>query len=327
MYKARISGVGTYAPPRVLTNADLEKMVETSNEWILDRTGIAERRMVEPGWATSDMSLEAARMAMAQAGVSAAEIDVILVCTVTPDFVFPATACLVQDRLGANKAWGFDLQAACSGFLYGLTVAGQMVHADPGKKILVIGADTMSAIVDYSDRTTCVLFGDGAGAFVVEHAEEADFLSYANSVDGSGAHYLHMPAGGSRRPPSVETVTTHQHYIKQDGQKVFKFAVNRMCEISEEAMAKAGIKASDVKMFIPHQANKRIITAVAERLGFRDEQVMINIQKYGNTTGGTIPLATGDALLGGCLEKGDLVLFAAVGAGLTVGANVWRWGF
>jgi 3-oxoacyl-[acyl-carrier-protein] synthase-3 len=310
----------------VLTNQDLEKMVDTNDEWILQRVGIRERHIAPPEMATSDMAVLAACAALAQRGIRGSEVEAILVCTVTPDMMFPSTACLVQDRIGAHGAWGFDLVAACSGFLYGLTTAAHLIMAGAHDKILVIGADTMSRIIDYTDRGTCVLFGDGAGAMLVEPAEPGEgFLGFLNEVDGSGGDYLKMPAGGSRLPSSAETVAQHLHYVKQEGQQVFKYAVRKMYETSRDLLEKHGLKASDVKLMVPHQANLRIIKAAAERLGLRDDQVIINIEKYGNTTGATVPLATRDAMESGRLKKGDLVLFAAVGAGFTVGANLWRW--
>jgi 3-oxoacyl-[acyl-carrier-protein] synthase III len=323
----KISAIGTYVPPRVLTNNDMEKLVDTSNEWILERTGILERHIADPEMATSDLAVEAAKAALEMRGIDAAELDAILVCTVTPDHFFPSTACLVQHRLGAKHAWGFDLIAACSSFVFGLTTGAHLVGAGTHKKVLVIGADTMSRIIDYTDRTTCVLFGDGAGAMLIEPAEEGEpgFVGFRNEIDGSGGDALKMPAGGSRLPPSHETVDQRLHYVKQDGQAVFKFAVRRMQEISAGLLEQTGTLASDVKLMIPHQANLRIIKATADRLGLSPEQVVINIQKYGNTTAATIPLATMDAINDGRLKKGDLVLFSAVGAGFTIGANLWRW--
>jgi 3-oxoacyl-[acyl-carrier-protein] synthase-3 len=303
-------------------------MVDTNDEWIVERTGIRERHIAPPEMATSDMAIEAARAVLANSGVSPLEIDAILVCTVTPDMFFPSTACLVQDKLGAKKAWGFDLIAACSGFLYGLTTAAHLVKAGTHKKVLVIGADTMSRIIDYKDRATCVLFGDGAGAMLVEPTDEEStgFIGFSNEIDGSGGDYLKMPAGGSRLPASEETVKARQHYVHQEGQQVFKYAVRKLYELTSELIDRHGYKISDVDWLIPHQANKRIITAVADRMGLLDK-VIINIEKYGNTTAATIPLATRDAVESGKLKKGDLVLFAAVGAGYTAGANLWRWGY
>jgi 3-oxoacyl-[acyl-carrier-protein] synthase III len=325
---AKISALGCYVPPQVLTNHDLEKMVDTNDEWILTRTGISERHIAAPGVATSDLAVEAAKITLEQRGVSAKELDAIIVCTVTPDMLFPATACLVQDRLGANRAWGFDLVAACSGFVYGLTTAAHLVMAGTHQKVLVIGADTMSRIIDYTDRSTCILFGDGAGAMLVEPGEEGEgFIGFLNEIDGSGGDHLKMPAGGSRMPATVETVENRMHYVKQEGQQVFKYAVRKMYELSKELLDRHGLTAKDVKVLIPHQANRRIITAAAERLGLDCEQVVINIDRYANTTGATIPLATRDAVEQGKLKKGDIAIFAAVGAGFTAGVNLWRWAY
>lgn len=327
MRNVKISAIGTYVPPRVLTNSDLEKLVDTSNEWILERTGILERHIADPEMATSDLAVEAGKAALEMRGIDAAELDAILVCTVTPDHFFPSTACLVQHRLGAKHAWGFDLIAACSSFVFGLTTGAHLVGAGTHKKVLVIGADTMSRIIDYTDRTTCVLFGDGAGAMLIEPAEDGEpgFVGFRNEVDGSGGEALKMPAGGSRLPPSHETVEQRLHYVKQDGQAVFKFAVRRMGEISIDLIKSNGMTADDIKLMIPHQANKRIIQACADRIGIPSERVLVNIDRYGNTTAGTIPIATWEAMRSGRLAKGDVVLFAAVGAGFTVGANLWRW--
>jgi 3-oxoacyl-[acyl-carrier-protein] synthase-3 len=326
---AKISALGCYVPPGVLTNQDLERLVDTTNEWILTRTGISERHIAAPDIATSDLALEAAKIALAQRGIDATSIDAIIVCTVTPDMFFPATACLVQDRLGAKGAWGFDLVSGCAGFVYGLTTGAHFVMAGTHKKVLVIGADTMSRIIDYTDRATCVLFGDGAGAMLIEatDVEGEGFIGFLNEIDGSGGDYLKMPAGGSRMPSTAETVAARLHYVKQDGQQVFKYAVRKMFECSRDLLEKNGLSAKDVKLLIPHQANRRIITAVAERLGMSCDQVVINIDRYGNTTGGTIPLATRDAIAEGRLKKGDLVMFATVGTGFAVGANLWRWAY
>jgi 3-oxoacyl-[acyl-carrier-protein] synthase III len=327
--RAKISAIGCYTPPNVLTNFDLEKMVETSDQWILERTGISERHIASPDQATSDLAVEAARAALAHRGIDASEVEVIIVCTVTPDMLFPSTACLVQHRIGAKGAWGFDLVAACSGFLYGLTTASQLVAAGAHNKVLVIGADTMSRIIDYTDRATCILFGDGAGAMLVEPAEDSSvgLVDFINEVDGSGGDALKMPAGGSRIPPSHETVDNRMHYVQQDGQQVFKFAVRKMHDLCRELLDRNGISPTEIRLMIPHQANRRIISACAERLGVPCDRVVINIERFGNTTAGTIPLATWDALEAGRLQKGDLVLFAAVGAGYTAGASLWRWAF
>ena len=304
-------------------------MVETSDQWILERTGIRSRHIAPAEMATSDMAFEAAKIALENRGIDATSLDAILVCTVTPDMFFPSTACLVQNKLGAKKAWGFDLIAACSGFVYGLTTAAHLVGCGTHKKVLVIGADTMSRIIDYTDRSTCVLFGDGAGAMIIEPAEDGEdigFLGFSNEIDGSGGDYLKMPAGGSRMPASVETVQNRMHYVHQEGQQVFKYAVRKMYELCTELLERNNLTLADVDWMIPHQANKRIITAVSEKMGMSD-RVIINIEEFGNTTAATIPLATQTALESGRLKKGDLVLFAAVGAGYTAGANLWRWGF
>jgi 3-oxoacyl-[acyl-carrier-protein] synthase-3 len=329
--KAKITALGCYTPEQVLTNFDLEKMVETDNQWILERTGISERHIAPPEMATSDMAIEAARAALAQRGLAPSDLDAIIVCTVTPDMFFPSTACLVQNAIGARGAWGFDLIAACSGFLYGLTTGANLVSGGSNRRVLVIGADTMSRIIDYTDRATCVLFGDGAGAMLLEPVEReengAGFIDFLGEIDGSGANYLYMPAGGSRRPASCETVEKRMHYVHQDGQQVFKYAVRKMYDTCKTLLERNSVAPSDLKVMIPHQANRRIITATAERLGLGCDQVILNIDRYGNTTAATIPLATRDAIASGRLQKGDLVLFAAVGAGYTVGASLWRWAF
>jgi 3-oxoacyl-[acyl-carrier-protein] synthase-3 len=326
---AKITALGCYVPPGVLTNHDLEKLVETNDQWILERTGIAERHIAPPEMATSDLAVEAAKIALAQRGIDASELDAILVCTVTPDMLFPATACLVQHRLGAKRAWGFDLIAACSGFIYGITTAAHLVMAGTHKKVLVIGSDTMSRIIDYTDRGTCILFGDGAGAMLVEptEVEGEGFLGFLNEIDGSGGDYLKQPAGGSRMPASADSVANRMHFVKQDGQQVFKYAVRKMYENSRDLLAQHGLTGKDIKVLVAHQANRRIIMAAAERLGLSCDQVIINIDRYGNTTAGTIPLAARDAVEQGKLTKGDLVVFAAVGAGFTVGVNLWRWAY
>lgn len=326
---AKISGVGCYVPPQVLDNQDLERMVHTTDEWILTRTGIKQRHILEDGKATSDLATGAAREVLEQTGVDASDLDAILVCTVTPDMFFPSTACLVQDRIGAKGAWGFDLVAACSGLLYGLTTASQLVATGSHERVLVIGADAMSRIVDYEDRATCVLFGDGAGAFLLEPATNGDggLIDFINEVDGSGGKHLCMPAGGSAKPATRETVDARLHYVHQEGRQVYKYAVSKMYELCEAVLERNGYTAEDVDLLIPHQANKRIITAVADRMGLPDEKTVINIDRYGNTTGGTIPLATRDAINEGRLKKGDLVLMAAVGAGFTAGVSLWRWSY
>jgi 3-oxoacyl-[acyl-carrier-protein] synthase-3 len=325
--RAEIRSLATYVPPRLLTNADLEKMVETSDEWILQRTGIRQRHIVDPGVATSDLATEAAQGAIARAGLTADDIDLIIVGTVTPDMLFPSTACLVQDRIGARRAWGFDLSAACSAFTYALTVGAQMVAAGAARHVLVIGADVMSSIIDYTDRATCVLFGDGAGAVVLGPASDESYgiLDFEHQIDGSGGPALCMPAGGSRRPASHETVEQRLHYVKQEGQTVFKFAVRNTGDVCERLLRRNNLTADDIDLFVSHQANRRIILSAAERLGLPLEKVIINIDRYGNTTAGTIPLALNDAVNCGKLKKGHTVLLASVGAGFTVGAVLLRW--
>ncbi|MGA8597761.1 MAG: beta-ketoacyl-ACP synthase III [Bryobacteraceae bacterium] len=329
MPRAEITALGCFVPPDVLTNEDLSRMVETNDRWIVERTGIRERHVAPPDMATSDMAVEAAKIALAQRGLVASDLDAIIVCTVTPDMFFPSTACLVQDRLGASGVWGFDLVAACSGFVYGLTTAAGLIMSGTHKRVMVIGADTMTRILDYTDRATCILFGDGAGAMIVEATEREDtgFIGHLNEIEGIGGQYLNMPAGGSRLPASTQTVEDRQHFVKQEGQQVFKYAVRKMYEICDCLLKKNRLTADDIKLLSPHQANKRIIQASAERLGLSDDQVVLNIEKYGNTTAATIPLATRDALDAGRLEEGDIVLFAAVGAGYTAGANLWRWAY
>jgi len=325
--RAKISSVGAYVPPRLLTNADLEKMVATNDQWITERTGIRERHIVDKGVATSDLAVEAAKRCLAARGVEASEVEVIIVATVTPDMFFPATACLVQDKLGAKGAWGFDLSAACSGFPYALQVGAKLVECGMHKKVLVIGADVMSSIIDYTDRATCVIFGDGAGAVLLEPCEEGEvgLVDYWHEIDGAGAPALNMPGGGSLHPPTAETVAAKMHFVHQDGQAVYKFAVRKMAEAAETVLTRNGLTGKDLSCFIPHQANKRIILSTAERLGMTEDHVVINIDRFGNTTAATIPMAMQTALDEGRLKKGDLVLLASVGAGFTVGATLLRW--
>jgi 3-oxoacyl-[acyl-carrier-protein] synthase III len=326
--RARISSLATYVPPRVLTNADLEKMVETSNEWILQRTGIRERHIVDAGVATSDLAKEASLAAIERAGLTPNDIDFIVVGTTTPDMAFPSTACMLQAKIGAENAWGFDLSAACSGFTYALTTAAQMVASGASKHALVVGADVMSSIIDYTDRTTCVLFGDGAGAVVVEASDDPaiGIIDFENYVDGHGGQALRMPAGGSLLPASRDTIEKRMHYVKQDGAAVFKFAVRNTEEVCRRLMERNGVTGDDIDLFVSHQANRRIIQSAAQKLGLTDEKVVINIERFGNTTAGTIPLALNDAVAEQRLKKGDLLLIASVGAGFTVGAMLMRWG-
>jgi 3-oxoacyl-[acyl-carrier-protein] synthase-3 len=325
--RVKIAGLSTYVPPRVLTNQDLERMVNTTDEWILQRTGIRERHMVEPGQGTSDLAEPAAREAIKEAGLTPLDIGFIVVGTTTPDTIFPSTACTLQAKIGDSNAWGFDLGAACSGFVYSMSVAYQMVATGACEHALVVGGDVMSSIIDYTDRSTCVLFGDGAGAVVLSPAapDEPGIIDFANLTHGTGGPSLCMPAGGSRRPASHETVDQRLHYVKQDGSAVFKFAVRMTQEISLRILERNNLTGADLDLFVSHQANRRIIEAAADRLGLGPDKVIINLEKYGNTTAGTIPLALEDARRQGRLKKNDLVLLASVGAGFTVGAMLLRW--
>jgi 3-oxoacyl-[acyl-carrier-protein] synthase-3 len=326
--RVEIKSLATYVPPKLLTNADLEKMVETSDEWIMQRTGIKQRHIVDPGVATSDLAAEAARKAIEKAGLTPDDIDVIIVGTVTPDMLFPSTACLVQAKIGASNAWGFDLSAACSAFTYALTVGTTIVASGGARHALVIGADVMSSIIDYTDRATCVLFGDGAGAVVLGLSadENIGILDFDHKIDGNGGPALCMPAGGSKLPASHQTVDDRLHYVKQDGQAVFKFAVRNTGEICERLLKRNKLTGDDLDLFVSHQANKRIILSAAEKIGMPEEKVVINIDKFGNTTAATIPLALNDAVESGRLKKGDLILLTSVGAGFTVGSVLVRWG-
>jgi 3-oxoacyl-[acyl-carrier-protein] synthase-3 len=324
-----IASLATYVPPRVLTNADLEKIVDTTDEWIVQRTGIRERHIAEPGVATSELGRQAAVKAIAKAGLKPDDIGVIVVGTVTPDMLFPSTACLIQDKIGAHHAWGFDLSAACSGFTFALATASQFVATGAHDHALVVGADVMSSIIDYKDRATCVLFGDGAGACVVSAtngAADIGILDFEHEIDGSGGRALCMPAGGSLRPPSHETVDQRLHYVKQEGQTVFKFAVRKTEEISRRLLERNGLTPADLDLFVSHQANRRIIESAGEKLGVDPTKVLINIDRFGNTTAATIPLALNDAVCSGRLKRGNLVLLASVGAGFTAGAVLVRWG-
>ncbi len=324
--RATITAMGRFLPERVLTNADLEKMVDTSNEWIIARTGIRERHIVD-GMATSDLATRAARDLLSRRGLTPDDIDLIIVATVTPDMFFPATACLVQDKLGANRAWGFDLSAACCGFVYALTTGAHFVAGGSHDRVLVIGADVMSSIVNYEDRTTCVLFGDGAGAVLLEPAEDdsGGLMDFNHHIDGSGGFFLYMPGGGSMNPASDKTVAEKLHYVHQSGRQIFKYAVRQTCEAASSLLKKHGLTASDISLLVSHQANARILDAAAERLGLPPEKVIRNIDKYGNTTAATIPLALTDAQEQGLLKPGGLILIVSVGAGLTVGSCLFRW--
>ncbi|MCX7727955.1 MAG: ketoacyl-ACP synthase III [Bacteroidia bacterium] len=326
MTKAKITAVAGYVPDDVLSNFDLEKMVDTTNEWILTRTGIKERRILRDiSQANSDMALKAAQELLAKRKISAEEIDCVIYATVTPDHVFPATANIFAAKLGAKNAWGFDISAACSGFLYALGIGAQFIETGKYKKVLVVGSDVMSRIIDYTDRTTCIIFGDGCGMFLLEPTEEnygiMDFIFYS---DGNGCKHLHMKAGGSFMPPSYETVANRYHYVYQEGQAVFKQAVYNMAEVSAQIMEKNNLKSEDIAWLVAHQANKRIIDATAQRMGLSSDKVMMNIEKYGNTTAGTIPLLIWE--YEPLLKKGDNLILSTFGGGFTWGAMWVKWG-
>jgi 3-oxoacyl-[acyl-carrier-protein] synthase-3 len=325
--RAKISALGTYVPPELITNQDLEKMVETSDQWIIERTGIKTRHKLAPGLGVSDICVEAAKKCLAARGITPGELEVIIVGTVTPDMMYPSTACLVQHKLGAPHVWGFDVSGGCSGFTYALQAGVKMVESGAHSKVLVCGVDANTRMTDYTDRTTCVLFGDGGGAVLLEPAGEGEigFIDYLNEIDGSGGVSLNMPGGGSLNPSSHETVDKKMHFIHQDGPAVYKFAVRKMAEATLKLLERNGISGKDLGCFIPHQANKRIIESTADRLGLPSDRVIVNIEKYGNTSSGTIPLAMETAIEEGKLKKGDLVLLAAVGAGFTVGTVLLRW--
>jgi len=326
--KATITASARYLPERILTNSDLEKMVDTSDEWIRTRTGIVERHIVAEGQASSHMATHVANTLLERSGSDPTEIEIIIVATVTPDMLFPATAALVQRNIGAANAWGFDLSGACTGFLYALETGSRLIESGGYKKVMVIGVDTMSSILDFTDRNTCVLFGDGAGGVLLEPSSNSyGFIDSILHTDGSGGEYLLMPGGGSLHPPTHETVDKRMHYIRQDGKIVFKFAVKGMAEVCAEILDRNGISGKDVKLFVPHQANKRIIDAAAKRCGLTDDQVLININKYGNTTAATIPIGLDEAVEEKRLKTGDLLLLAAFGAGFTWGSMLFRWGF
>jgi 3-oxoacyl-[acyl-carrier-protein] synthase-3 len=326
---AKITGVAGYVPPRVLTNADLEKMVDTTNDWIMERVGIRERHLAEKGVGASDLAVEAVKKLQAAHPFNLQEVDLIVVGTVTPDMMYPSTACLVQNKLGIENTWGFDVSAGCSGFLYALNTGVKFVESGQYKKVLVIGSDVNSSMTDYTDRAVCIIFGDGAGAVMVEPANDGEqgVIDHVAQVEGAGGQFLYMPGGGSLHPASHQTVDQKMHYIHQDGKNVFKYAVKKMAEMTERILQKNGLIGKDVDCFIAHQANRRIITATAERLGMPLEKVIINIESFGNTTAGTIPLAMQTALEEKKLKKGDLVLLAAVGAGFTSGATLLRWAY
>lgn len=325
--RAKITAVSHYLPERRVTNKDLEKIVDTSEDWIVERTGIHERRFAAKGQATSDLGAAAAMRLLQQRGIEADEIDLIIVATVTPDMFFPSSACLVQTKIGAKKAWGFDLSGACSGFVYAVATGAQFITSGRHRKVLVVGADVMTSIIDFQDRATCVLFGDGAGAVLLEPAEDGEhgIIDFMLRCDGSGGHFLHMPAGGSLNPATAETVAKKMHYVHQDGRNVFRFAVRGMADISEEILTKHGLSASDLKLYIPHQANLRIIKAAVEKMGLHESQVAINIDRYANTTAGTIPICLSEAVESRTIQAKDLILIASFGAGFTWGSLLFRW--
>lgn len=327
--RAKISALGTYLPPRVLTNADLEKMVDTTNEWIMERVGIRERHLVDKGVAASDLAVEAVKNLLASHPFDLQEVDLIVVGTVTPDMMYPSTACLVQHKLGIENTWGFDVSAGCSGFLYALNTGVKFIESGQYKKVMVIGSDVNSSMTDYTDRAVCIIFGDGAGAVLLEPTEDGEpgIIDHVAQIEGMGGQFLCMPGGGSLNPATHETVDQKMHYIHQDGRNVFRYAVKKMAEMTERILEKNKLTGKDIDCFIAHQANRRIITATANRLGMPMEKVIINIDRFGNTTAGTIPIAMQTAVEEGKLKKGDRLLIAAVGAGFTSGATLLRWAF
>ena len=325
--KAKITATSRYLPERILTNFDLEKMVDTNDEWIRSRTGIETRHLVKEGEATSDMGTQIALQLLKKSGKSPEEIDLILVATSTPDYLVCSTAALTQDKIGAKNAWGFDIAAACSGFIFALETASKFIESGRYKNAIVIGADTMSSIIDYTDRNTCVIFGDGGGGVLLESSnDDVGILDSILYTDGSGSRYLNVPAGGSAHPTSKDTVDKRMHFVHQDGKPIFKFAVKNMADVSKQILDQNKLTGDDLKLFIPHQANRRIIDAAAKRCGLPEDKVLINIHKYGNTTAGTIPIALNEAAESGRLEHGDLLLLAAFGGGFTWGSMLIRWG-
>ncbi len=326
--RAKITALGSYVPPRVLTNSDLEKMVDTTDEWILERVGIRERHIVEKGVAASDLAVAAVRNLLESHPFDIQQVDLIIVGTVTPDMMYPSTACLVQHKLGIANTWGFDVSAGCSGFVYALNAGVKFVESGQYKKVLVIGSDVNSSMTDYTDRAVCIIFGDGAGAVLLEPSADGDgVLDHVAQVEGIGGQFLFMPGGGSLNPATHETVDQKMHYIHQDGKNVFKYAVKKMAEMTERILERNKLAGKDIDCFIAHQANRRIITATADRLGMPMEKVIINIDRFGNTTAGTIPIAMQTAIEENKLKKGDRLLIASVGAGFTSGAALIRWAF
>jgi len=325
--RSKITAVSHYLPERRVTNKDFEKNLDTTDQWIFERTGIRERRWVEKGVGTSDLAAEAAKLLLAQRRIHASEIDLIIVGTVTPDMFFPSTACLVQTKIGAKNAWGFDLSGACSGFIYALTTGAQFIATGAYRKVLVIGADVMTSIMNPEDRTTCVLFGDGAGAVLLEPAEpgELGIMDFIMKSDGAGGQFLYMPAGGSLNPASAETVEKKMHYIVQDGKNVFKYAVRGMADVSHEILIKNSIDVKDIKLYIPHQANLRIIQAAVDRMKLDPARVALNIDRFANTTAATIPICLSEAAENKTIQRGDKILLASFGAGFTWGSLLLSW--
>ncbi|MGH7808577.1 MAG: beta-ketoacyl-ACP synthase III [Thermodesulfobacteriota bacterium] len=325
MSGVRIAGTGISIPQKILSNADLEKIVDTSDEWIRTRTGIAERRIAAPDVATSDMGYEASVRAMHDAGIVSEDIDAIVVATATPDYLFPSTACLIQSRLGAKRAYAFDISAGCTGFVYALKVGKALIDAGNSEIILLVGSETMSRVTDYEDRTTCILFGDGAGAVVLAKSEMPGILSISLGADGDAWQLLYMPGGGSRLPATQQSVRERLHYLKMEGKEVFKEAVKAMESASIKAIKEAGISPDEIDLFISHQANYRIMEAVRKRLDIPPEKVFMNVDRYGNTSAASVPIALEEAVRSGKIRRGDIILFSAFGAGFTWGAAVVRW--
>ena len=323
---AKITATAHNTPEKIMTNHDLEKLVDTSDEWIRSRTGITQRHVVGENEASSDISTRIAETLMEKRGISADEIDVIIVGTVTPDYFTPSTAALIQKNIGATNAWGFDLSAACSGYIYGLETGATFIRSGQYNKVMVIGVDTMTSILDFKDRDTCVIFGDGGGGVILEPTyNDTGIIDSILHMDGNGGEYLIIPGGGSRIPATVESVKSRQHFIKQDGKTVYKFAVRGMADVSEEILSRNNLSGEDIALFIPHQANKRIIDAAAERCGISSEKVLINIDRYGNTTAGTIPIAMNEAVENNQIKDGDYILLASFGAGFTWGSILIKW--
>ncbi len=324
--RATITSTAHHVPEKILTNHDIEKMVETSDEWIQNRTGIKQRHIVSDDEASSDLSTHVAKKLLEKRGIKPEQIDIIIVGTVTPDHLTPSTAAIVQNNINAQNAWAFDLSAACSGFLFGLETGSKLIESGKYKTVMVIGVDTMTSILDFKDRETCIIFGDGAGGVILEPSKSDNgIISSILRTDGSGASSLNVLAGGSRKPATEETIANREHFIRQDGKKVFKFAVKRMADVSEEVLLENGLSGNDIKLFIPHQANKRIIDATGERCGIPKDRVLINIDRYGNTTAGTIPIALNEAVENKLINNGDYILLSAFGSGFTWGSILIKW--